>query len=96
MTDLTFEEWVTRYNPEENLLDDNALFQGIMFAVGGSELGYVSKSHPKRIWTYREDHHGNKIIVKGFLLDGALGFFLCDRIDEDEEIITIHNVESHL
>lgn len=92
MLDLTFDEWFTKYNPEENLMDENALFQGIMFAADGKELGYVSSNHPKKIWTYREDHHGNKVIVKGFMMDGALGFFICDRIDDGQEVVTVHHV----
>jgi hypothetical protein len=95
MKDLTFQEWFGLYNPEENLIDEHARFQGILFATQGSELAYISEAHPKRIWTYREDHHGNKIIVKGFLMDGAKGFFLCDRLDGGEEIITVHNVEEY-
>lgn len=95
MQDITFSEWFETYNPEENLFDEDAGFGGILFDVDGEELGHVSQTHPKRIWTYREDHHENKIIVKGFFLDGAYGFFLCDRIADGEEIVTVHNVSQH-
>lgn len=95
MLDLTFDEWVATYNPEQNNMESNTLFNGTLFSHEGEQLGHVSETHPKRIWTYREDHHGNKIIVKGFLMDGALGFFLCDRIDNGEEIITVHNVSQY-
>jgi hypothetical protein len=95
MLDLTFTEWVDKYNPELNTMESDASFNGTLFSCEGAQLGHVSETHPKRIWTYREDHHGNKIIVKGFLMDGAMGFFLCDRIDNGEEIITVHNVSQY-
>jgi protocatechuate 3,4-dioxygenase beta subunit len=96
MLDLTFHEWLETYSPEFNEMEDSAPFNGRLYSHEGSPMGHVSESHPKRIWTYREDHHGNKIIVKGFFLDGALGFFLCDRIDNGEEVVTVHNVSQYV
>lgn len=89
---MTFDEWVESFNPEENLLDENARFGGIMFATDGAECVYVCKAHPKRIWTYHLDTHGNRNIIKGFISDGALGYFLCDKKD-DIMVFAIKNVE---
>lgn len=92
MDETTFDEWIDIFNPEENLIDENALFGGLLFAPHGAECKYVAESHPNRIWTYHLDSHGNKTIIKGFLSEGALGYFLCERNDSST-ILAIRDVE---
>lgn len=88
---MTFDEWVEEYNPEENLFDENAKFGGILFSTIGDESKYVCESHPKRIWTYHLDAHGNRNIIKGFISEGALGYFLCDK-KEDNGVIALRDI----
>lgn len=92
MEELTFEEWLEVFNPEENLLDDTARFGGIMFSTEGDEKKYICESHPKRIWTYHLDSKGSKNLVRGFISEGALGYFLCDK-NESNRTLVIRDVE---
>jgi hypothetical protein len=91
LDELTFDEWLEIFNPEENLLDEAAKFGGIMFSPEGDERKYICEAHPKRIWTYHLDAKGNKNLVRGFIGEGALGYFLCEK-NETNRVLVIRDV----
>jgi hypothetical protein len=83
LLDMTFEEWVEKYKPIPNRIDDNASFQdengvGIMFETYGEELDYVleiANSQPNRVWTYMDGDEGT-FIGDRYHLVNRIGYFI--------------------
>ena len=80
---MTFEEWLDKYQPVDNHLDNNASFQdengnGIMFETYGDELQYVlsiANSSPNQVWTYVDGDDGT-YVTNGYHLVNRIGYFI--------------------
>ena len=80
---ITFEEWLEKYQPVDNHLDNNASFQdengnGIMFETFGEELQYVlsiANSEPNQVWTYVDGDDGT-YVTNGYHLVNRIGYFI--------------------
>jgi hypothetical protein len=79
----TFEEWLEKYQPVDNHLDNNASFQdengnGIMFETFGDELQYVlsiANNEPNQVWTYVDGDDGT-YVTNGYHLVNRIGYFI--------------------
>jgi len=88
---MNFEQWLCRYNPVNNHLDDNASFQdennnGIMFETFGDELQYVldiANTEPNRVWTYVDGDDGT-YVTNGYHLVNRIGYFITAVPYDDE------------
>ena len=82
---MTFEEWLDKYKPVPNYLDDNASFQdetgrGIMFETYGNDLKYVlsvANTEPRRVWTYMDGDTGT-FVGDGYHLVNRIGYFVTE------------------
>ena len=80
---MNFEQWLEKYKPVPNHLDDNASFQdengqGIMFETYGVELGYVlgvESRIPNCVWTYIDGDDGT-YVTNGYHLVNRIGYFI--------------------
>lgn len=80
---ITFEEWLEKYQPVDNHIDNNASFQdengnGIMFETFGDELQYVlsiANSEPNQVWTYVDGDDGT-YVTNGYHLVNRIGYFI--------------------
>jgi len=87
----TFEEWLEKYKPINNHIDDNASFQdeqgnGIMFETYGEELQYVlsiANSEPDRVWTY-VDGDECTVVTNGYHLVNRIGYFITEIPYDDK------------
>jgi hypothetical protein len=48
---LTIDEWVEKYNPIKNHIDENTSFDGCAFETYDEELEFVQSQNPHNIWT---------------------------------------------
>lgn len=80
---MNFEEWLEKYQPVDNHLDNNASFQdengnGIMFETFGDELQYVlsiANNEPNQVWTYVDGDDGT-YVTNGYHLVNRIGYFI--------------------
>ena len=64
-----FDEFVEKYKPVTNHLDNNAAFDGTMFETFGAEVQHVveiSNVNPTRVWTFLSGD--GDFIVNGYHL----------------------------
>ena len=76
---ITYDQWLT-YEPEPNMLNDGAPFDGCMFETYGEEHDYVLSVARERngdsfIWTL-VDGDGVDAIVAGYHIVNRLGYFV--------------------
>jgi hypothetical protein len=48
---LTIDEWVEKYNPIKNHIDENTSFDGCAFETYDEEVEFVQTQNPHNIWT---------------------------------------------
>ena len=72
---ITDDEFVERFKPVENHLDDNASFDGCMFETYGEELAFVRRQDPDLIWTLVDSDDG-LAIIEGYHLVNRIGYLI--------------------
>lgn len=89
---ITFEEWLEKYQPVDNHIDNNASFQdengnGIMFETFGDELQYVlsiANNEPNQVWTYVDGDDGT-YVTNGYHLVNRIGYFITSVPYDDKD-----------
>lgn len=87
-------EWIEKYRPVKNHLDEDASWQGedgvgVMFETYGEELDYVlsvAKSDPKCVWTYVDGDDGSTLVINGYHLVNRIGYFVTEVPAADESV----------
>ncbi len=73
------DDFVARYTPMPNVLNENASFDfgdgGCLYETFGSELEYVRAQAPQHVWTIIETD-GELAIVSGYHFVNRLGYIL--------------------
>jgi len=62
---LTFDDWIEKFKPIKNHIEDHGSFNGLIFETYDEELEFVQKQNPHNIWTmvWAEDCYA---VVPGF------------------------------
>ncbi len=76
-TELTYEQWLTKYKPVKNHLDTNASHDGIMFETNGPEKAFINQQPDNCIWTEVNGDDGEPIICSGYHYVNRNGYFVC-------------------
>lgn len=79
--EITIDEF-EEYLPIENMFDDNASLDGVMFETYGNELEYVQSVHgltPNRVWTYVDGDDDNPCIISGFHFVNRIGYLITEK-----------------
>jgi hypothetical protein len=74
---LNYEEWVDKYNPILNSINDNASFEGLLWETYGEEVKKVLSYPREQVWTLIEVDD-NMIVIPGYHLVNRLGYFITD------------------
>jgi len=80
VVELTDFEFIEKFKPIKNHLDDNASENGCMFETYGAELDYVRSmviSDPERVWTVL-DCDGELIISSGYSFVNRFGYLITE------------------
>jgi hypothetical protein len=51
----TFDEWVEKYKPLKNHIEESNTYEGYAFETYGEELDFISEQEPEKIWTLIEN-----------------------------------------
>lgn len=89
MKKISFDDFVEKYKPVTNHLDNNAAFDGTMFETFGEEVHHVVKianETPKKVWTFITGDNGGDFIVNGYFLVNRMGYFITEIEADDEDI----------
>lgn len=92
MKKISFDDFIEKYKPIKNHLDDNASFGGTMFETFGDEVQHVVKianETPKKVWTFITDE--GDFIVSGYHLVNRNGYFITEIEADDEGVKTALN-----
>ena len=82
---LTVDEWVEKYNPIKNHIDENTSFDGCSFETYDEELEFVQSQDPHKIWTLV--NVGNEsYIVPGFRWIDRDLYFITEKPFTDENL----------
>lgn len=84
-TNLTVEQWETKYKPITNHLDPQASWQsdgdgtGIMFETYGAELAFVDENVDiDCVWTYGDGDDGGLYLTAGKSYVNRIGYFVTE------------------
>jgi hypothetical protein len=77
----TEDNWIEKYKPQQNHIDDNASFNGWMYETYGSEIKHVFNLSKKsnRVWTIIEGDDDSLFYVSGFHYVNRLGFIVTEK-----------------
>lgn len=84
---MTFDEWLEKYKPVKNHLDENASFDGAMFETYGEELEYVRAQSPDLVWTYSAGDFD--LISNGYSFVDRMGYFIASTPYSESEGSTV-------
>lgn len=96
MKKISFDDFVEKYKPVKNHLDENAAFDGTMFETFGDEVQHVVKianANPTRVWTFLSGD--GDYIVSGYNLVNRVGYFLTEVCAEDDIEITLNDSKEY-
>lgn len=82
--EMDLETWDTIFKPQQNPIDDNASFGGVMFETYGDELEYVQATDNHYIWTYGDGDDGGGYIWNGYHYINRIGYFISTVPWEDD------------
>jgi hypothetical protein len=51
----TFDEWVEKYKPLKNHIEESNTYEGYAFETYGEELDFIREQEPEKIWTLIEN-----------------------------------------
>jgi len=82
---LTVDEWMNKYNPIKNHIDEGTSFGGTSFETYDEELEFVQSQNPYNIWTLvcAEDEY---YIVPGFRWVNRENYFVTEKPFTDENL----------
>jgi hypothetical protein len=82
---LTVDEWMDKYNPIKNHIDEGTSFGGTSFETYDEELEFVQSQNPYNIWTLvcAEDEY---YIVPGFRWVNRENYFVTEKPFTDENL----------
>ena len=82
---LTVDEWMDKYNPIKNHIDEGTSFYGTSFETYDEELEFVQSQNPYNIWTLvcAEDEY---YIVPGFRWVNRENYFVTEKPFTDENL----------
>lgn len=86
---ISYDEWVERYRPIANAIDENGSFDGRMFETFGPELEFVQAAHaanPDTVWTLCEED-GDMFLSAGWRRVDRIGYFVTEM--PAEQFMTI-------
>jgi hypothetical protein len=85
---IKFEEFVEKYNPIKNPLDDNASYDGLMFETFGAEHDFVCAVDNKKVWTIIDGESETSWLVAGYHFVNRFGYIITEVEWEtgDEEV----------
>ena len=78
MAQMTYDEWIDRYAPVKNHIDENASHEGTMFETHGPEHLHVLDQSKDKVWTLIDDC-GDTYIVEGYRLTNRIGHFITEQ-----------------
>lgn len=95
-TNITEDEFVTKYTPIKNHLDNSASHDGCMFETYGEELEYINSirnTEPKRVFTIIDNNDGWTGICAGYHWVNRVGYLITEEEwrDENEEYTIYDN-----
>jgi hypothetical protein len=85
---MTYEEWIDKFKPIKNYIEEYAPYGGYMFETYGAEREAVRETDPKLVWTIIEGE--TKLwLMPGKHLVNRLGYMITqvEWEDEDEAIL---------
>jgi hypothetical protein len=82
---LTVDEWMDKYNPIKNHIDEGTSFDGTSFETYDEELEFVQSQNPYNIWTLvcAEDEY---YVVPGFRWVNRENYFVTEKPFTDENL----------
>jgi len=80
--------WFELFKPQQNHLNPNASWGGVMYETFGVEQDYILAQPTQNVWTW-VDSDGGTALVSGFAYVNRLGYFVCEVGMADFVEITI-------
>jgi len=74
---LTDDLWFELFKPQQNHLNPNAPWGGVMYETYGAEQDYILAQPTQNVWTW-VDCDGGTALVSGFAYVNRLGYFVCE------------------
>lgn len=84
-------DFIARFKPKKNHLDDNASFDGCMYETYGTEYEYVNdvlKTAPCNVWTVI-DCDGELVISNGWHFVNRMGYIITEVAFGEDELIEV-------
>ena len=78
-TRIEWDEFVAKYRPQQNHIDNNAAFDGCMYETYCAELLYVQSVSGFRVWTVVETDSGNLETVNGYHHVNRMGYIITEE-----------------
>jgi hypothetical protein len=87
--EITYEEFVERYKPKKNHLDEDASYDGYLFETYGEEIDFVKQQPSENIWTLL-DCDGKLILSSGWHYVNRMGYVVTEiPVGKDVEFIEV-------
>jgi hypothetical protein len=81
---FTIDEWIEKYNPIQNHINEDSSFGGLSFETYGEEVDFVSTKNPYNIWTLV--YAGESYIVPGFRWVDRESYFITEKPFTEENL----------
>jgi hypothetical protein len=82
----TFEEWVEKYNPIKNEIEESTTYEGFAFETYGEELDFVREHNPENIWTIITNGADMSYLVSGMRwVDREFYFVTNNPVTEEDK-----------
>jgi hypothetical protein len=83
-TNDTYEDFIKKYQPEKNTIDDNAGMDGYLYEIKGKEAQYVSNQQEQYVWTVI-DEDGTLFLENGLWYANRFGYIITKEPWEGEK-----------
>jgi len=87
----TFEDFIQKYKPIKNHLNEDRGYNGYAFETFGEELDYICKFNVKQVWTIVSEDNEETYILAGYHYVNRLSYILTEIEWENEDIVVNDN-----
>lgn len=81
---MTYFEWIEKFKPVKNHLNENASMDGMMFETFGDELDFVRSRRNSRIWTIMTGDEDEWLICDGYHIVNRIGYLVTEESSEGD------------
>lgn len=86
---MEYDEFIEKFKPQKNHVDNNASFNGMMYETYGAEFEFIKSQPESNVWTILDGDNGQLVVASGFHHVNRIGYIVTEVPVPEGEFIEV-------